>query len=126
MNIIDKTLLHEESFVDESILNVNLNLNDKFFIIETNGGDLLSGKYLTKAKILIENWDQLDVIERDTNKKLIIDSKNPEEFLTGIIEFHCNENELRLVDVGNGWIDWIFTKPKVTVYGEIDPEPPKF
>lgn len=127
MNIIDTSLINEESFVEECVTHVELNINNKIMTIEIDGGCLETSKYLLKAKIVIEDWYQLDIIERDTNKKLPVDYKNSKKFITSVMEFHNNENELRLVDLSaNGWVDWIFIKPKVTVYGEIDPNPPKF
>lgn len=126
MNIIDKEFLYEESFIENRILQVNLDINNKIMSIETDGAYLKDG-FLLKAKIVIEDWYQLDIIERDTNKKLPIDYKSSKKFITSVMEFHNNKNELRLVDLSaNGWVDWIFIKPKVTVYGEIDPNPPKF
>jgi hypothetical protein len=125
MNIIEQKFLPEESFVENAVLRVDLDINNKLMSIETDGADLCEIPLL-KAKIVIEDWCQFDVIERDTNKKLNIDPKKPKEFLSNIYEFHYDGNTLRLVDVWDGWVDWIFIKPKVTVYGEIDPNPPVF
>jgi len=126
MNIVDPKFLYEASFIENLILQVNLDINNKIMSIETDGAYLTDG-FLLKAKIVIEDWYQLNVVKRGTNEKHLIDPKKPREFLDSIMEFHLNENELILSDVGvNCWVDWIFTKPKVTVYGKIDPNPPKF
>jgi len=127
MDIIDKKLFHEGSFVDEEVFDAKLDLDNKTMVIDTSGALLETGDFLSKAKIIIENWEKLELMERD---KYGIRSFSDYEFALdrfSIIEFHWTDYELKLVDVGkNCWIDWIFTKPKVTIYGEIDPNPPKF
>jgi hypothetical protein len=103
MNIIEQKFLPEESFVENAVLRVDLDINNKLMSIETDGADLCEIPLL-KAKIVIEDWCQFDVIERDTNKKLNIDPKKPKEFLSNIYEFHYDGNTLRLVDVWDGWV----------------------
>ena len=122
MNIIEQKFLPEESFVENAILHVDLDINNKIMSIETDGADLCEIPLL-KAKIVIEDWHQFDIIERHSNKKILDYTTYP---LEKIYEFHYDGNTLRLVDAWDGWVDWIFIKPKVTVYGEIDPNPPVF
>jgi len=113
-------MINEESFVENSITKHSINLDQKEFIIETNGGQLNSGEFLNKSKIIINDWSKLEIFQRVGNEvKLLLNL--PAKFLTSIIEFHCSNNELRLTGLGyDCWIDWVFTNPKIEIYGEYD------
>lgn len=120
MKIINEKDLNEETFVDNYVSYKNLDLKNKTCCIELNGGSLNSGEFLSKARIVIEGWEKLEVTEREDDNNIKVLSKYP-EFLKKIYEFHYKNNELKLVDLGYGyWVDWIFSKPKVTVYGEFE------
>ena len=122
MKKIDVTLFHEESFIENQIQKFNLNSKNKQISIVTNGGYFgdTKGTVFSKILINIKNWDSLQVFERRT-KDIKEISEYPEDLLRSIMEFHYDGSKLRLVDVGyNCWIDWVFTNPKVTIYGEID------
>ena len=121
MNNIELSLLNEESFVDERILDSNLDLPSKTLRIEIDGAALNTGNYLSKTILNVSDWYDLKVVKRIDDVTTILPSYS-EDFLTSIIEFHYDGTELKLVGLGDHcWIEWIFLKPKITVCGEIDP-----
>ena len=118
MKRVDCKLFNEESFVDEEILHVDLDMEKKSISLEMDGGVLNTGDFLEKTKIIIENWDRLEVMERkdfEYMKKI----KIPDEFLSSIIEFHYSEDRLKLIGLGyDCWVEWVFSRPEVNIYVE--------
>lgn len=127
MKKIPLILFHEESFVDNFIKKAQVNFNEKTILLSIDGGylDDEEGTYLIKVEINISDWSKIKINSFDYQKKFFKKVKVDTFYqLRSIIEFHKSEAEVKLVGFGlnGGWLEWIFTEPKISIYGEIDRE----
>ena len=113
---------YEQSFVDFEIINIQLNHDLKEMSIELNGGyyenDKNILKCLRKVIISIQKWNSLEIKNDNMENKQHIFS-----MLHNICEFIFDKDRIILkgfLEDGAGWVEWTFTNPKVTIYGEID------
>lgn len=125
MNNIDHNLFNEESFVEERVTMMEFDLHKVVACIQTNGAALEDGQLLSKVKIIVSNWSDLNV--GLFNKNLgVFEAVEPslEKRLVKIVEFYISEGKLKLVGFGpglnGGWVEWEFMKPKVTIQGDIE------
>ena len=103
-----------------------LNENKKIFIVNMCHVGLVNGIFLYDCTITITDWWDLEVIEKGKNVfKRYLNEEIPTD-TDQIIKYEYSENILTLKTYGSLSIDsvlyYIFTKPKIKITGEYDPD----
>ena len=117
--------IETDGFLHSSVNDFIIDNDKKIFILYLNHADLkIKGSFYSCA-ITITDWWNLEVFEY--NKQQKIKQFNLDEIpeIDRIIKFSFNDEELILTDFGmhhNTAIDYKFTKPKIQITGEYDPD----
>lgn len=125
MENLDLALFYDESFVEFTVKDMELNLFKKEIIIRTRGAwlDRHEQNVLREAKIFIKEWGAIKVSVTEDETKVFVPVNNIEEYiLSDIIKFYYEQNILRLIGFGinGGWIEWKFVTPKISIEGNIE------
>ena len=87
--------------------------------------NLKHGGCLYECTITIADWWSLEVYEYNRLETVRHFSLENIPELNQILDFSCNNNELVFAGIGlhnNTAIDYKFTKPKIKITGEYDPD----
>ncbi len=117
--IEDRGLWHSQ--VSEFIYNPD----KKLFIVRLTGADLKTNELFYDCNITITDWWDLEVFEYNKQQRVKQFSLAEIPEIDQIIDFSFENNVLTLTDFGmhnNTAIDYKFTKPKIQITGEYDPD----
>lgn len=115
----------QDSFIHGTIEKFEYDLNAKEFRVIFSYLNLKQGGCLYDCTITITDWWDFEVYEYDKQKRVRqFDLKEIPE-IDRIIKLTYENNELILTDFGmrnNTAIDYKFTKPKIHITGQYDPD----
>ncbi len=98
---------------------------NKSFKVNFGFADLKKGGSLVDCTITITDWWDLEVFEYNKQQRVKQFGLNEIPEIDRIINFSFENNVLTLTDFGmhnNTAIDYKFTKPKIQITGEYDPD----
>ncbi len=117
--------IEQDGFLHSQIDEFIFNPDKKTFILQVNFIRLKIEGSFYSCTLTITDWWNLEVFEYNKQQKIKQFSLDEIPEIDRIIKFSFNNDELVLTDFGmhnNTAIDYKFTKPKIQITGEYDPD----
>jgi len=116
--------IKSDGFIHSRVYEFICEPEKKLFKINLGFADLIQGGAIVDCTVTITDWWHMEVFEYNKQQKVKQFDLDEIPEIDRIIKLSFNNDELILTDFGmhnNTAIDYKFTKPKIHITGEYDP-----